>query len=33
VGATAEMVLEADSEEQFVTFKAFCELDGKNEKL
>lgn len=31
VGATAELVLESDSEE-FTTFKAFCELQGK-EKL
>ena len=29
-GATAEVVLESQSED-FVTFKAFCELDGKHE--
>ncbi|KAH0562478.1 Mannose-6-phosphate isomerase [Trichoglossum hirsutum] len=33
VGATAEAVLESTSEEIFVTFKAFCELSGKEEKL
>ena len=33
VGATAETVFEADSDDQFVTFKAFCELDGKSGKL
>jgi hypothetical protein len=33
VGATAETVLEADSAEPFVTFKAFCELESKGEKL
>jgi mannose-6-phosphate isomerase len=31
VGATAELVLESEGEEQFVTFKAFCELQGKGE--
>ena len=30
VGATAEYVLEAKGTEPFVTFKAFCELEGKN---
>lgn len=30
VGATAEVVLESDSEE-FTTFKAFCELSGKED--
>ena len=29
VGATAECVLESKGEEGFVTFKAFCELSGK----
>lgn len=29
VGATAEMVLESVSDEPFVTFRAFCELAGK----
>jgi len=29
VGATAELVLESAGEEEFVTFKAFCELQGK----
>lgn len=29
VGATAELVLESAGEEEFVTFKAFCELEGK----
>ncbi|KAI9807817.1 MAG: Mannose-6-phosphate isomerase [Sarcosagium campestre] len=29
VGATAEVVLESTGEQAFVTFKAFCELDGK----
>ncbi|KIW03585.1 mannose-6-phosphate isomerase, class I [Verruconis gallopava] len=33
IGATAEAVLEADSKDQFVTFKAFCELDSKGGKL
>lgn len=31
VGATAELVLESEGEEQFVTFKAFCELQEKGE--
>ena len=31
VGATAELVLESEGEE-FVTFKAFCELGGKDSK-
>jgi mannose-6-phosphate isomerase len=31
VGATAEVVLEGTSKEPFVTFKAFCELGGKEE--
>ena len=30
VGATAEVVLESESDD-FTTFKAFCELDGKHE--
>ncbi|KAI9694815.1 MAG: Mannose-6-phosphate isomerase [Bathelium mastoideum] len=30
VGATAECVLEARGTESFVTFKAFCELEGKD---
>lgn len=29
VGATAELVLQSHGEEPFVTFKAFCELHGK----
>lgn len=29
VGATATCVLESDGEEPFVSFKAFCELSGK----
>lgn len=29
VGATAKLVLESDGDEPFVTFKAFCELNGK----
>ena len=29
IGATAELVVEAEGEEQMVTFKAFCELKGK----
>jgi mannose-6-phosphate isomerase len=29
VGATAEVVLEADGGEPFITFKAFCEIEGK----
>jgi hypothetical protein len=33
VGATAETVLEADSGDKFVTFKAFCELEEKSGKL
>ncbi|KAH0545138.1 Mannose-6-phosphate isomerase [Glutinoglossum americanum] len=31
VGATAEVVLESTSKEKFVTFKAFCESNGKEE--
>jgi mannose-6-phosphate isomerase len=31
VGATAEVVLEGTSKEPFVTFRAFCELSGKEE--
>lgn len=31
VGATAELVLEARGEQPFVTFKAFCELEGKED--
>lgn len=27
VGATAELIMEADGDEPFVTFKAFCELE------
>lgn len=29
IGATAELVVEAEGEDQMVTFKAFCELKGK----
>ena len=29
VGATAECVLESTSQDRFTTFKAFCELNGK----
>ena len=29
VGATAELVMESSGEQPFVTFKAFCELEGK----
>jgi mannose-6-phosphate isomerase len=29
VGAMAELVLESEGEEEFTTFKAFCELKGK----
>jgi len=29
VGATAECVLESKSDQSFVTFKAFCDLHGK----
>jgi mannose-6-phosphate isomerase len=32
VGSTAECVLEAESEE-FITFKAFCEVDGTKQRL
>lgn len=32
VGATAECILEATGEERFVTFKAFCELNGNESK-
>ena len=32
VGATAECVLELVGDEEFVTFKAFCELQGKESK-
>ncbi|KAI9664386.1 MAG: Mannose-6-phosphate isomerase [Alyxoria varia] len=32
VGATAECVIESTDEERFVTFKAFCELDGESEE-
>lgn len=31
VGATAELVLESNGDEQFTTFKAFCELQGKED--
>ena len=31
VGATAELVLESDGDEQFTCFKAFCELHGKED--
>jgi mannose-6-phosphate isomerase len=31
VGATAEVVLESTGEEEFTTFKAFCELHGKED--
>ncbi|KAF2757617.1 mannose-6-phosphate isomeras-like protein [Pseudovirgaria hyperparasitica] len=30
VGATAEVILESSDSESFVTFKAFCELDGQS---
>jgi len=30
-GATAEVILESDGEEPFVTFKAFCEAPGAKE--
>ncbi|CZT01473.1 probable mannose-6-phosphate isomerase [Rhynchosporium agropyri] len=30
-GSTAEVVLESDGDEQFTTFKAFCELQGKED--
>ncbi|KAF2502240.1 mannose-6-phosphate isomerase [Lophium mytilinum] len=33
VGATAELVIEADEGEEMVTFKAFCELQGKESQL
>jgi mannose-6-phosphate isomerase len=33
VGATAEVVLESTGEEEFTTFKAFCELQDGKEKL
>lgn len=33
VGATAELILESDSDEEFTTFKAFCELSGKQSSL
>jgi len=33
VGATAELVVEADEGEEMVTFKAFCELQGKESQL
>ena len=29
VGATAEVILESEGDEAFTTFKAFCELSGK----
>jgi len=32
VGATAEVVLESEDEEEFITFKAFCELDSRESK-
>ena len=31
VGATAELVLESDPDDAFVTFKAFCDLGAKEE--
>ena len=31
VGATAEVVLESNSDDRFLTFKAFCELGGKHD--
>lgn len=31
VGATAEVILESDSDVEFTTFKAFCELHGKED--
>lgn len=30
VGATAELIMESISEEKFITFKAFCQLDGES---
>lgn len=33
LGATAETVLESDSDDKFVTFKAFCELKSESGKL
>ncbi|CAG8980251.1 hypothetical protein HYALB_00009834 [Hymenoscyphus albidus] len=30
-GATAEVILESDGDEEFTTFKAFCELQGKED--
>ena len=33
IGATAELVVEAEGEDQMVTFKAFCELKGKESML
>ena len=33
VGATAAVVLEGESGEEFVTFRAFCELAPESEKL
>lgn len=33
VGATAKCVLESSSDEPLVTFKAFCELNGKESKI
>lgn len=33
VGATATCVLESSGDEPLVTFKAFCELNGKESKI
>lgn len=33
VGATATCVLESSGDENFTTFKAFCELSGKESKI
>ena len=33
IGATAELVVEAEGEDQMVTFKAFCELKGRESVL
>lgn len=33
IGATAELVVEAEGEDQMVTFKAFCELKGMESVL
>lgn len=33
VGATAELVMESMSEEEFITFKAFCQLEGDSDDV